>query len=371
MQKRSVFIGLFLFTATACTAEWKLPPDYVLECEADSDCPDGTQRCDNGECVSKCEGVVCDDDVGEICDPTTGACVGGSESCTNDDDCSGGTFCEEEICVNDRLSQACSESSPCAAGLECVAGPVTMCVEPCTSNADCTTIEYCMTPDFVPIAPMAAFTNYCFPNLCAPGGDQFGVVQDTEYFAECSSKGTEGSTGICVGPIEGLDQGICTDIDGGQLPIGSSCDFDADQGSEDTCAGAFCAEPVLDGTCSELCTVLGEPTCQSGVLGTNTCLPSFSGGTGSGNGLCIPSLNPSDAGATCDPGENGVNAAGGPCVDGYGCGPADFANLESGEFACSQWCNPASAEGESDCAEGETCYSEGPFADLGLCGPTQ
>jgi hypothetical protein len=228
-----------------------------------------------------------------------------------------------------------------------------------------------MTPDFVPIAPMAAFTNYCFPNLCAPGGDQFRVTQDTEYFAECSGKDAEGSTGICIGPIEGLDQGICTDIDGGQLPIGSSCDFDADQDSEDACAGAVCAEFVLDGTCSELCTVLGEPTCQSGVLGTTACLPSFSAGTGSGNGLCIPALNPSDAGATCDPGEDGLNAGGAPCVDGYGCGPADFANLESGEFACSPWCNPASTDGESDCADGETCYSEGPFADLGLCGPTQ
>ncbi|MBT6177514.1 MAG: hypothetical protein HOI23_09715, partial [Deltaproteobacteria bacterium] len=75
MQKRSVFIGLLLFTATACSAEWIIPEGYIVECTDNSDCPD-TAECtltDDGTslvCVTAGEtwcgnGVQ---EVGEACD---------------------------------------------------------------------------------------------------------------------------------------------------------------------------------------------------------------------------------------------------------------------------------------------------------------
>ncbi|MBT6435343.1 MAG: hypothetical protein HOK28_19765 [Deltaproteobacteria bacterium] len=332
------------------------------ECEADSDCPDGTQRCDNGECVPKCEGVVCNEDIGEICDPTTGACVGGSDTCETSDDCSGGQICEEGLCVLSRLSD-CTGGKACAAGLDCVEGPVSLCVAPCADHTACSIFEYCMTPDMVPIAPMAAFTNYCFPNLCNPGGDAFGVFQDTPYNGPCDVVEDGDGAGRCIGPIDENIQGICADFQG-QLGIGESCDAAALQGSENTCLDSFCAEPVLGGTCSQLCNVTEGATCEAGTLGATSCLPSFT----EGNGLCIPGLAMAEAGASCtaDP-ATGLNSGGPACVDGYACVSTD---PSSEDQVCVAWCNPNAAEGEANgCSETEICFTEGAPDGTGVCIP--
>ena len=328
------------------------------ECEADSDCADGTMRCDEGQCVAKCEGVVCDG-AGEVCDPTTGACVGGN-GCESDDDC-GENSCEDGQCVAGRLTP-CTSNLPCSEGLECVQGPVSLCVEPCAADGECSAIEYCMTPDRVPIAPMAAFTNYCFPNLCQPGGDAFGVYQDTEYLAACSvhEDGDEG--GRCIGPLNEDGLGICASMIDGQAGLGESCIFTADQGSEDACDGAFCVELILDGTCTQLCNVFDGSVCDDGTMGANACLPSFT----LGNGLCIPAFAAVAAGESCDPGTE----TGAPCVHGYTCAPI---NSDGTENICVAWCNPNAGDDESNgCADGESCLTDvsGLPVDVGVCGPT-
>ena len=44
----------------------------------------------------KCEGVVCDASIGEVCDAATGFCVGGS-GCSSDGDCDDGFVCDDGV----------------------------------------------------------------------------------------------------------------------------------------------------------------------------------------------------------------------------------------------------------------------------------
>ena len=219
-----------------------------------------------------------------------------------------------------------------------------------------------MTPDMVPIAPMAGFTNYCFPNLCNPGGDAFGVFQDTPYHGPCDVSEDGDEAGRCIGPISEDIQGICTHM-AGQLGYGETCDPNALQGSENTCLDGFCAEPVLGGTCSQLCNVTEGATCETGALGATACLPSFT----EGNGLCVPGLAMAAAGASCTSDETGMNTGGPACVDGYVCVATA---PESEDKVCVAWCNPNAAEGEANgCSETEICFTEGAPDGTGVCIP--
>ena len=217
----------------------------------------GRQRCDNGVCVSNAKVLYAmSPSVRFATQPRVFALGAG---CETTEDCAPGKTCEEGRCLNNRLSP-CSSSDPCVSGTECIEGVVSPCVAPADHTA-CTVFEYCMTPDMVPIAPMAAFTNYCFPNLCNPGGDAFGVFQDTPYNAPCDVV-EEG-----VAPVDTLDLSarhprICTDFQG-QLGLGESC-IPMHCRAQLKPAWTGSAPSVLGGTCSQLCNDRSA-TCQTGA----------------------------------------------------------------------------------------------------------
>lgn len=71
MYRSIIHMVAVVFGVTACTAEWKIPDDYVLECEQDLDCP-GEQTCnlESNSCVDPNQ-PICGNDVtefGEECD---------------------------------------------------------------------------------------------------------------------------------------------------------------------------------------------------------------------------------------------------------------------------------------------------------------
>ncbi|MEC9466289.1 MAG: hypothetical protein VX834_10915, partial [Myxococcota bacterium] len=332
------------------------------ECVSDSDCNDSTLACIEGVCVSKCEGVTCPD--GQVCDPTSGGCLQ-DYSCSSDGDCPDGMTCGSNGVCGLPARSDCTGGLPCAEGLTCVNGPVSLCVPPCESNNDCGTIDFCVTSENVPIAPFAGYIGYCLVNGCQPGGDGFGFAQDAPNFGPCSDRAGNPEGGVCLpDAFTGLGLGICFAADG-PAGNGEACDPFANWGSDQVCSpGLFCNPLLFDGTCSQLCNVYDDETCEQtdyfNGLNDNACLPVVGG-----DGICIPSLGGADGGETCTPSPDAQLAL---CQDNYGCGPS---NLDRTEFSCNPWCDPAT-DGVSAtyCGEGEYCWTETDEAAAGVCAPS-
>lgn len=245
-------------TTGACVA------DPGRACTGDPDCGDGTMRCVEGVCVSRCADVVCDEEAGEICDPSTGTCVGGS-SCGDTADCLAGSVCEAGRCVRARFSD-CSGGASCAAGLTCVGnGQPSLCTSPCAAITDCAISERCADEG------AGAFAGFCLPNLCRPGGDAFGFFQDAQWLGPCDAAGR--GDGICVGPFGAGDQasGLC--MGSGTAPPGASCSAEATHGEAEACAESVCIGATAEqhGTCLVLCLQAAEPG-STGACPAGACM---------------------------------------------------------------------------------------------------
>jgi len=318
------------------------------ECDNNLDCNDATQRCDDGRCVSKCEGVSCNLTLGEVCDPTTGACVGGN-SCVVTSDCGPDSACVEGVCFGNRRG-SCNDRE-CLPGLDCVNGFYgQICLEPCSSVTDCLVFESCIID---PPEQLSAFADHCFANLCRPGGDPSGIFQDAEFMAPCNADSDGDGDGVCVGPIPGNDGefGLCFDIDGEQ-EHGASCSLDASHNAEDGCLNGVCLEQNL--TCADVCSVFDDESCLDG----HGCFPIWAG-----NGICV-SLGASPAPG---PGEVCQSAPGSMgCAEGHLCAPT---GLQTGaQNVCLPMCDiQALASALGSCAEG-TCTIYSPDSPrIGLC----
>jgi hypothetical protein len=332
------------------------------ECVSDSDCGDSTLSCREGQCVAKCDGVVCDD--GQLCDETSGGCID-DFSCSDDDDCPEEMTCGSDgQCGLDRLGD-CTGGIPCAEGLTCVNGPVSLCVGECDVLSDCNPFEFCASStNLENVAPLFSYIGYCFPNLCEPGGDDFGIAQDADFLGPCSDREGNDDAGICIpGTVSGAPVDICV-ANNGTKTVGEACDPTGTWGDEDLCtAGSFCLEPVFGGTCAEICNVFDESECADteyfGGMNSNACAP-FS----VGEGFCVPAIGAGAEDASCDP----ANATGvALCQDNYGCGPS---NLEHTEYSCGPWCDPAtSGVSATFCGEEEYCWPD-PSTPIGVCAPT-
>ncbi|MBT6179426.1 MAG: hypothetical protein HOI23_19445, partial [Deltaproteobacteria bacterium] len=172
--------------------------DSTNTCTTDADCSDSTQRCDNGECVAKCKDVVCNEAAGELCDPTSGLCVGGTGTCNIDEDCEDNQLCEENVCVGGRYAE-CDEDALCSSALSCRYGiGFSFCVESCESNDTCFGYESCI-PEGMP--GLQDFASHCFWNTCAPGGGLNNNMQDKEWLAPCDVAALGDEAGVCYGPF--------------------------------------------------------------------------------------------------------------------------------------------------------------------------
>ena len=312
----------------------------VTSCETDSDCSDATLRCDNNICVPKCENVTCNEAAGEICDPTSGLCVGGEGACNIDEDCGDEQVCEANLCVGGRYAD-CDESTPCSSNLNCSYGVgFSLCVEPCGSTDECFGAEFCVPPG---MAGLQDFAGHCFVNTCAPGGGANNSMQDTEYLAPCDVTDIGDGAGTCYGPFfNGFEYfGYCV-AQRGKATLGEACTQEARQVDATACAEGICA--LGSNVCSSTCAVGDGIACSES--GDSACYPAAAA-----NGVCYPTVeNPPGLGEPCSTGGDVM-----PCQDDLLCG---YPNGDPSEaMACVKICDSmAPVGGAASCDEGQTCY---------------
>lgn len=112
------------------------------ECRRDAECPVGELCSIDGECVPMAPCVTARDCAsGEVC--TAGVCEPGPSTCRADGDCAVGSFCDDGTCAP---SGTCTDDDACDAGFwcdhrgTCVPRPD----DACRTHADCTGGELCI-----------------------------------------------------------------------------------------------------------------------------------------------------------------------------------------------------------------------------------
>jgi hypothetical protein len=201
-------------------------PD-TAECSADSDCASG-EVCDRQECVPEGSVGECttrsDCASGETC--TDNTCVGGTESCVFNSECS-----QDGLCVNGSCFSACQDDSGCGNLEHCRQG-VCRPTE-CNGTSDCAGDEMCISATCMPACSSTADCasgylctdhNYCDrdPNVeCRSGAE---CSRDEICYKETCKTQCDCNQHCSSGEVCDLDSGTCID-DGGQPP--TTC--------EDTC----------------------------------------------------------------------------------------------------------------------------------------
>jgi len=329
-------------TTGACV----IPED--LRCSDDGDCA-VLQKCSDAMCVSKCADVTCDTANAEVCDPMSGLCSTGN-SCEEDEDCEEGKVCEEDACVGDRYAE-CGAKELCAEGLNCMSTYLgEVCLAACEDNDPCMDFETCLDDDVGLWG--AGFKNHCFLNLCRPGGDIYGIFQDTAYLGECVSGAQTDAT--CVGPFpfEGGDEGgFC--IAKGSLEVGELC-YPVPQGQpEKRCGTGGCVGLEDDGIgiCLAYCTLFDGESCAPINAAPTACYGFF--GT---NGYCVGQVEePAENGEACT-----IQLDAMSCVEDYACTEDDV---------CVPFCDNRAEAGEAGVCESGDCFVYGPQENphLGIC----
>jgi len=271
------------------------------ECVEDADCG-GEQICDveAGECVdapcledADCEPQICDTEAGQcvdapvscvedtecgaqVCDAALGECVDPAPDCTSDADC-GAQLCNTVagVCIDApaiSVGGACTADADCAENLcfpldgssfcsgACLAGTLQgcesygsdafcaptsgadgLCIELCSSDADCAQAGYeCVTLT----NPVGARTGACLPPL--PAG-------------ACTLDADCGAAEVC-------DPGTAACIPAPAIPIGGACVAAGE------CSGNFCLSFGATSACSGICDAATGFGCES--YGSDAiCLP--------------------------------------------------------------------------------------------------
>ena len=280
--------------------------------------------CEDGECVDRCEGVMCED-LGECivnaCNAVTGLCVenkvpdnvvcadGGGLCkdgvCIITDLCDGNTCddndttCNDSVCdpeTGDCVDKPINEGGTCMGGV-CIEG---ICIDLCV-GVICEDLGECI------VNACNAVTGLCVENkvpdnvVCADGGglckDGVCIITDLCDGNTCDDNDTTCNDGVCD-----PETGDCVD-----KPIneGSLCD-----GGNGTCTDGVCVDMCAGVTCPDL----GE--CQDNTCNSLTAQceasPANEGGSCDGgaglckDGECVPTAVPETCGA-----DNGVAE---PCL---------------------------------------------------------
>jgi hypothetical protein len=328
-------------------------------CSTDADCNDATKRCDTATstCVPKCQGVVCN--TGETCNQTTGQCeANGGGSCNTDTDCDpNGTndqVCDGGTCKMGQFGD-CS-SMACATGMDCITiqgnqGTSQTCFLKCTDSSVCDFGLWC-DPD-----SSSSTAGHCTSNLCGPTLGQYGL-QQMNFLEACDGTAPGSQDGVCVGPLADwgnagtpLEIGLCIAV--GTIPAGDTCPTDAKNGeTQKLCASGFCVsttQGAAQGNCRSYCRFLDGVDCPADSTGPTKCMP-FGGLAG----VCIPQdANPVAAGQSCTPAQDKeVCVEDSVCLDPNG----------GQNNACYSFCDTRSGT----CASG-TCRPLQQGDLLGLC----
>lgn len=264
MKKLSgILFGLALvlcaFSAQAASLSMADVPSLpaAVSCDTDEDCIDeffcnGIESCSvaNSTCVAGTP--PCGDDT-PVCDEDNDTCV----ECLTDDNCTGGDFCVENICVECRGNDDCFDFDPCNGIETCVDGGCVAGTPPCGD-------ELCED------LGDGAFRCYGCDNDTDCDDGLFCTGVETCDNGTCSSSGDPcviywNSMPAAVGPycdeendqcVECLSDDNCTD-NATPFCVDNTCVECADD--DDCDNGLFCdgAEVCDNGTCLD-----GEPPCD-------------------------------------------------------------------------------------------------------------
>ena len=175
-------------TARECVRLEGTPCNFMSPCDSGYTCDEfagDVCRCSDLETC----GPVCTshDDCGDtqVCDETTSACQ--SRHCLDDSVCPAGYGCivswTSRFCAV--ISSAGVVGDACSSWRDCVSGMCleSVCIEPCTQNADCSGTQTCQTPTFVMEHEAYPF---CF-DWDPPCADCDGANQFCDYYGSCQT----------------------------------------------------------------------------------------------------------------------------------------------------------------------------------------
>jgi hypothetical protein len=342
-------------------------------------------RCPDCTCATGCEDCT-------VCNPRTGACdpdlAAIGNPCGDAASCAQGTATPRGTCLADGT---CDPGKPRDCAPYTCAGDA--CAETCLDDDDCVGTSYCdgggACVDDLPVGARCADDKQCEGGHCAQG-----VCCATACDKPCESCNLPGSVGFCVVEADGTAchgaKGICA---GGLCePCGG--------GGQRCCPGDACA----DGGCCEdrFCVAAGDPcgdpeTCLSvtytprGTCTAGTCRPGTSVSCSpyrcgrdrcadscrddgdcvgeafcNAAGLCAGDLAD---GAPCDRREQ---CASGICARGVCCdrdcpGPCEACDLAGNRGSCDIIINGGACRGEDGVCFGGTCVACADDADCGPC----
>ena len=147
-------------------------------------CNDATERCLNGACHSRCEGVSCTTPL--VCNPRTGLCV--DNSCRVLANCQAGQICRGDQCIADPCAGlSCAANEACyngtcgasCAATTCPAGQ--MCAQGQCVPADACAGVTCAASQACAIATGTCGPNPCMDRACGDGqacNPQNGLCED-------------------------------------------------------------------------------------------------------------------------------------------------------------------------------------------------
>ena len=225
--------------------------------ESDIDCGGACLPCDNGKACS-----AAGDCASKFCDAETCA------ACTDNEDCGGGTFCEDGVCEGQKaIGQVCVHGAECESGY-CPEQDGVCCDQRCDSGC-----EAC-----------AADKTGLSEGVCGP------VVADSDPDAECSDQGAEscgangtGCNGDALAPscnvYDGTTECAPLGCHDGAFSAARLCDGmgSCGPGAPQSCAPFVCS--AQGDAC--LATCASDEDCDSAhYCAAPTCLPKKQDGDG-------------------------------------------------------------------------------------------
>ncbi|MEC8024633.1 MAG: LamG-like jellyroll fold domain-containing protein, partial [Myxococcota bacterium] len=304
-------------------------PDYCI----DGECGGSPLKCDDED---PCTDDTCDEKLGCVHTPNTGAL------CDDGNPCSSGDTCDEGICKAGAEVEGCCQWDPqCNDGDPCTEDTcqINTCVygftqAPCDDKEPCTYQDYCDGAGACVGSPVPCDdANPCTIDACDPTTGACATSPEVDGapcddYNPCTTSDAC-QAGVCVGggnTCQCTSDGDCAVIEDGNLCNGTL-----------KCAGNTC---VLDPNSVVTCNSAGDTACQK-----TTCDPA--------TGQCVPTANPD--GAPCDDQDacsEGDQCTGGICV-GVALGCDDLNECTYDACSLADGCTHTPKSGA--CDDGDSC----------------
>ena len=218
------------FEATDCAVEEICTNiGCVAECEQDAECPLGTECTRDGICLNPLEDTPTRVQSPSP-SPTPTPTPAPAPTCQFNFECGDGRICIDGECLFTCLASPCPDTQQCMAGA-CRPCMDDVCLSNCSTDADCSDLEYCSNFQCVPDTRPVAF---CPENECQPGrvcvrGQCRTPCESDEQCAQ-----VDGAIRFCA-PVGELD--LCVR----SIEVLAECQLNIDCAFGEECVDGSCA----------------------------------------------------------------------------------------------------------------------------------